>query len=353
MAVLNSFAISLLAAALCSAQIPQPKLSCASCHTQQAQTQPETPMGQALRLPADDPLFQTHPTLALDKGGYSYTVERRGGMVMYSVSDGTQTISSPVLWDFGARTVTFVYQRSGTYYESLVTYFDRIGALDITPGDQAIHPASLAQAAGRPLSELELQRCLGCHASGAVSSHRLSLATLRPGITCLHCHSGSDAHFAAISKGKLAPLPPHLKQLSTEQVSEFCGQCHRTWSDVITDRLFGVINVRFQPYRLATSKCFDGSDPRISCIACHDPHRNLVRDDASYDKNCLACHGPGAKLSLGMRAAHPQAKAMPVCPVARSQCVSCHMPKTEIPGTHEQFADHDIRVVRPGETYPD
>jgi len=32
--------------------------------------------------------------------------------------------------------------------------------------------------------------------------------------------------------------------------------------------------------------------------------------------------------------------------VATSNCVSCHMPKYELPQTHASFTDHDIRVVR-------
>ena len=33
----------------------------------------------------------------------------------------------------------------------------------------------------------------------------------------------------------------------------------------------GVANVRFQPYRLISSKCYDAEDSRIRCTACHDP----------------------------------------------------------------------------------
>jgi hypothetical protein len=33
--------------------------------------------------------------------------------------------------------------------------------------------------------------------------------------------------------------------------------------------------------------------------------------------------------------------------------VSCHMPKVDVPEMHYAFTDHWIRIVRPGETYPD
>ena len=52
----------------------------------------------------------------------------------------------------------------------------------------------------------------------------------------------------------------------------------------------GVFNVRFAPYRLENSRCWAEGDSRITCVACHDPHKPLSHDVASYDANCLACH---------------------------------------------------------------
>jgi len=45
----------------------------------------------------------------------------------------------------------------------------------------------------------------------------------------------------------------------------------------------------------------------------------------------------------------PRAK---VCPVAQEKCVSCHMPKLQLPGGPLPFRDHQIRIVRPGDPYP-
>jgi hypothetical protein len=39
--------------------------------------------------------------------------------------------------------------------------------------------------------------------------------------------------------------------------------------------------------------------------------------------------------------------------VSTSKCVTCHMAKYEIPGSHAQFTDHWIRVVRTDGSYPD
>jgi hypothetical protein len=42
----------------------------------------------------------------------------------------------------------------------------------------------------------------------------------------------------------------------------------------------------------------------------------------------------------------------PACKVSISNCVSCHMPKYEIPQTHASFTDHYIRVVQDKEGFP-
>jgi hypothetical protein len=128
------------------------------------------------------------------------------------------------------------------------------------------------------------------------------------------------------------------------EISNLCGQCHRTWEEVMRGPLWGPFDVRFQPYRLANSKCFDGADRRISCVGCHDPHHEVVRDAGSYDVKCLACHGSNA------RAGSATVKS---CPVATSGCVTCHMPKVDVPGLHQPFTDHQIRIVRAGDKYPD
>jgi formate-dependent nitrite reductase cytochrome c552 subunit len=38
--------------------------------------------------------------------------------------------------------------------------------------------------------------------------------------------------------------------------------------------------------------------------------------------------------------------------VAKANCVTCHMPKIELPGAHARFTDHQIRIARAGEPYP-
>lgn len=330
----------------------RPAYTCATCH-QQARTQPLTSMGQALHLAQADPLLKTHPKMAVQKGQFSYSIVTQDGKTTYTVSDGKNTISVPVKWAFGAQSQTYVLERGGRFYESLVSYFKGLDALDTTIGDQVIHPTTLEQAFGRPLANSEITSCFGCHSTGTVTDHQLHFGSFHPGVTCEHCHAGAQRHLQGFLDGDPVYKPPDLKKLSPEQISTFCGQCHRTWQTVMRNKWLGPINVRFDPYRLALSKCYDGVDRRLSCIGCHDPHKQVDMNDKDYDRKCVACHSPGAQLSLGMIKTHPHATSMPVCPVSKRNCVSCHMPKVPLPGGHQPYTDHFIRIVKKGATYAD
>ena len=326
---------------------------CAGCHASQAWPQPDTPMGRGMQWADADPLFKSHPELNFRKGPYKYTVEAKGDQPVYSVTDGIRTISLPIRWIFGKGAQTWVLERDGELYESMVSYYPSIDGLEITTGDTALTPQNLDEAVGRKLRKSEPKDCFGCHSTGAVSMGKLHLATIAPGVTCEHCHAGATAHMVAAFQGEAyGTAPPHLRGLSSEDISNFCGQCHRTWEMVVRSSWRGEVNVRFQPYRLANSKCFDGADPRISCIACHDPHQDLVREDSSYDAKCLACHASRSE-STNLSAqpvTHHDAKP---CTVASANCVTCHMPKVKLPNGLMTFHDHEIRIVSPGAPYPD
>ncbi len=321
----------------------QKPTGCASCHRAQAMTQPLTDMGRAMQLPPHNAALNTHPVLRFHRGAYQYMVKTQGGVTRYSVTDGSRTITVPVLWAMGARAQTWLLEHDGRMYESMVSYYPGTQALDVTVGDDVLHPVTLEDAIGRPLDAEGVSTCFGCHATHAVIDHKLNLSSFKPGLGCAHCHVGAEAHMAAAVQGNLSVVPPDLSHLSSEDMSSFCGTCHRSWELVVRQGWRGVANVRFQPYRLALSKCFNGTDARIACVACHDPHAEVSRNSAYYDTKCLACHSPA------MSKAPPHAK---VCPVSASRCVSCHMPKVQFPGGHFVFTDHYIRVVKPKEPYP-
>jgi len=321
---------------------PRAVRQCATCHPSEAKPHPATSMAHAMELAAECSILKAHSVLTFQQGRYSYRIERKGNQSIYTVTDKQQTFTAPIGWAFGLGVAgqTYVFEKDGELYQSRVSYYAETGGLDLTMGAANAKPTNIIEAAGKLMDADEKLPCFNCHATNAKAGKRLTLETLTPGVQCERCHGPTEAHVEGIKHGDAGMARmKDLRAFSAEETSNFCGQCHRTWADIAGQGTLGIANIRFQPYRLTNSKCYDADDARISCIACHNPHAEINRTDTHYDGRCLACHG-GGKVS---------AKS---CKVAASNCVSCHMPKLDLPGAHHKFTDHQIRIVRVNEPYP-
>jgi len=298
--------------------------TCATCHPVEAKSQASTAMKRALTPARDSAILKANPNLQYRSGNYRWSITREAGEPVYSVTDGSRRVSAKLQWAFGVGTMgqTYVYEQNGALYESTLSYYTLTKSLDFTPGHLDLPRRNIDEAAGRLIDSAEVRRCFNCHANNATEP-------VTTGVQCEHCHAGAATHAASHSK------MIRLSQATAEEISNLCGACHRTWEDIAVNGPKSVQNIRFQPYRLANSKCYDAADRRISCTACHDPHAATIRQSTSYDAKCLNCHAQGK-----------------VCRVGRQDCVTCHMPKTEIPGIHFAFTDHWIRVTHAGEPYP-
>jgi hypothetical protein len=321
-------------------------------------------MGHALSIAAESGVLRSHPRMTFRAGAYTYEIVRDGQENSYRVTDGKETISETILYAFGNAHVaqTYVYRRNGRLFEGRVSYYTAIDGLDWTVGD-VLNPApSLEEAAGRDISGDEARNCFSCHGAAAVVNTKLQLDRLIPGVTCEACHGPGGSHAAAMlfAPGKSMYIF-NPKTLDAESLSqEFCGACHRGVDTVaMMPDLGGINNVRFQPYRLFNSRGHDPKDARFACTACHDPHVDLQQGDAIYDSKCTTCHAPGGAEQATGQNNIATAGERPFlsstgksCPVASERCVSCHMPKVELPGAHFKFTDHRIRIARRGDAYP-
>jgi hypothetical protein len=322
---------------------------CAQCHIDVAEAQAQTSMGRASTKAAESDILSKHSTLSYTEGPYLLQIKRQDGQEIYSASDGQHVESVSIRWAFGRGDAgqTYVFERAGIYYESRVSYYKDIDGLNLTIGHDSKARATLSEELGRVLSDADVFKCFPCHTSEAVLNRKLHFDLMQPGVTCENCHGPGSEHLEAIQKRDWKHLhifnPAHL---DPGDLNDFCGSCHRTTYDVLAVNAHGILNVRFQPYRLEHSRCYDSTDKRISCIACHDPHVDLVTDLESYDSKCLACHVHSGEQPTATRAAR-------ACPRASKNCASCHMPKLSLPGSHYKFADHFIRVYNPTDSYPD
>ncbi len=310
-------------------------------------------MARASTPAATSNALRSHDRLSFELPPYIYQIARTGTGPVYSVSDVTHSISEPLLWAFGLGESgeTYVFKRNGIFYESRLSYFSALQGLDFTPGAPRTPSSNLEEALGRRMPDPEPRHCFACHNTASSTSGRFDPDNGIPGVTCEACHGPGSNHVAAmkagqIQKGLRSVLNPG--SLAPVDSVDFCGACHRTMMDVGLSGKHGILNLRFQPYRLEASRCWGKGDARITCIACHDPHQPRERNLESYDVRCLRCHQlKGAATEA--KADHPGS----ACPVSANNCVSCHMPKYEMPGIHFKFTDHQIRIVKKGDSYVD
>lgn len=324
--------------------------ACVECHAAEA-AQLATPMAQALATASDCELLSARRRLTFRNGGYSYEISRQGKRVLYTVTDGAKTISEPILYCFGQGHVgqTYIFRHNEVFYETRVSYFERIKTLDFTIGHNRAVPTSLEDALGRGIGADEVQACFGCHSTGAVSGARLQLDQLTPGVGCEACHGPGEKHIAAAKARDFENLQIFdPRSLSTHDLTQsFCGACHTSFDQaMLMPGQSGINNIRFQPYRMFNSPGHNTDDARIGCLACHNVHLKLEKEATFYDSKCLACH-----------LTHPQdaktaKRTASACPVSTVKCVTCHMPKVELPGMHAAFTDHWIRIAKPGDPVP-
>jgi len=327
---------------------------CADCHELKTESQEHSAMRHAATRAAESESLRKHERLAFETGPYKYELVTHDEKSVLTVSDATSSISTELLWAFGSGHMgqTYIYEKNGKFFESHVSFYGATQGLDITPGQSRDVPRSLEEALGRSMPLDEARRCFGCHTTASRTKNMFEPGGLTAGVTCEQCHGPGAKHVAAArakteKRGSGLTLNP--EQFARVDSVDFCGACHRTWQDVVSAHLSsaGVFNVRFASYRLENSRCWAEGDGRLTCVACHDPHKPLSHDQGSYDASCLQCHVASA--SEKTSANRPGA----ACPVATKNCVSCHMPKVEPPHLHSTFTDHWIRIAKAGSEYPD
>jgi hypothetical protein len=328
--------------------------SCAECHADIVKSQSKAEMSQTL-IPAEKSSLAGFDGKSITVDGFVYKFIKTGNSLSYDLMASKTTAAEPLEWAFGSGAISQAYLTSkGTWYnESHFSYFKEIDALDVTPaqpkirelvGAKSADSAEVKSAEGRHVTADEARRCFSCHAANVPAKE--SLEKMIPGVTCEACHGPGGNHIAAVKAGiaqgaGLAFNSGHLRPVDRV---DFCGACHGTSLDILTEGSSGLASVRFPAYRLQNSKCWR-DDARIQCTSCHDPHQPLSHDAATYDARCLSCHASrGAK--------QDEAHVGRACPTAVKDCVKCHMPKYEFPEVHHKFTDHQIRVVRAGEAMP-
>ncbi len=177
--------------------------ACISCHAVQTARYRATPMAQALAKVERCDILIRHPNLPFQEGPYKSRITRQGDRSILTVSDGTESLTVPLLWAFGRGQAgqTYIFEYDGAFYESRVSFYNALNALDLTMGAMGSKPQNIVQAAGRRMDAIGARDCFGCHSAEGVSEGKLHMETLSPGVGCESCHGPAAKHVNATRSG--------------------------------------------------------------------------------------------------------------------------------------------------------
>jgi tetratricopeptide (TPR) repeat protein len=274
-----------------------------------------------------------------------HVIVREGDRVKSEATIGDRTYKALVEFAVGSgdRGMTMVGRdEKGAMRELRMSRYHDSAGWDKTTG----HPPQPGDASGW-LGEIlppdAVRRCLGCHTTDPHSAATLEgPAAHDRAIGCEKCHGPGGAHVAA-AETKFTDLAIARPQLfSAERVIQLCGQCHSPRGATLAELGNDKSNVRFQGATLVQSRCYTESNGALSCITCHNPHRDAETSASHYERKCLACHS-----TPKLQSAIPVPGQAPMCPVnPKTDCVKCHMPVVKDAVPHSPFSDHHIRVHR-------
>lgn len=254
----------------------------------------------------------------------------------------------------GKRGQTSIYWFQNYLFELPLTWFSETNEWTISPG------YSRKADFNRSITA----RCLECHSTyfqettnKESKADEFSRTNYVLGVECERCHGPALEHVAfhgknpADTTGHAIFNPAKATRLQSLDLCRFCHgggleKSRPSFSFQPGDKLFDFfqpdtanpaarIDVHGNQYgMLAASKCFRNSE--MTCITCHDGHKNESTQAAQFYVKCESCHGAVSHNTCKLAATVPQN-------VLRTNCINCHMPEE---------ASKAIMVIRPNESIP-
>ena len=289
-----------------------------------------------------------------------------GGRYALRAESGTEAAEVLVAFAFGSgdRGATPVgLDSKGDFRELRLSHYGESG-WDLTTGHPDLPDGDAPDDfLGPVLTDDAVRRCLECHVTDPHAalagldldpsdSAAAEYPTAREAIGCERCHGPGGNHVLAMAA---APAFPEVaigrpRLAAPAAVTALCARCHSPRGmEISRDE---PASIRFQGTTLTWSRCYTDSDDALSCVSCHDPHRDAEPSHGYYATKCLACHDPSVSEPPplpegdGARPIDPDPRMPRVpCPVEpEGDCISCHMPTRTGVIPHTAFTDHYIRA---------
>ncbi len=359
--------------------------ACAECHPDIYQSYLKTDMGRSMSLPAQRQELQnlTAPVRVKHPKANRYFEVYRRGTDYYETEYELDADEKEVFRDeeklsylmgSGANGFTGVVQRGDFLFEAPLSYYSKARAWGLSPGYE-----DRDYSFTRPIQA----DCISCHSARPRPSAEVDGQFREPpfeelSIGCESCHGPGSLHVAERRRG--APLSgPHDSSIVNPSglpawlANNICMYCHQAldaaarmprkrYADFrpgtpLTDTLaiFAIPFRREAPPQepllqhfvlMSLSRCYLESGRKLSCITCHDPHRqpSPAEAPAYFRARCLTCH---TEKSCALPLEARRAQTPP------DDCAGCHMPKQSLAAiSHSSLTNHRI-IARPGEPLPE
>jgi Tfp pilus assembly protein PilF len=211
--------------------------------------------------------------------------------------------------------------------------------------------------------------CYGCHASQFTRNYDLKTDTYNsvwrePGINCEACHGSAVDHVRVCRQAAKGKPPEDLKialirapKYSRKAAGDACAVCHAKATPLTVsfhpgDELFdhfdvGVLDLpdyypdgrdlgeNYTYTQWLMSPC--AKSGRMDCLHCHTSSGRFRFTGDTKNNACMPCHADRVK-KVSAHSHHPAGSA-------GSQCISCHMPKTEF--ARMRRSDHSMLPPTP------
>jgi tetratricopeptide (TPR) repeat protein len=321
---------------------------CAACHPKETRSHARTRHARTfhhgpglLTLPLPD-----RPLADPDAPKVTHAFEREGGRIHIKTKAGDHVFDTIVEFAFGVRDryVTMIGRDDKNTYRALrlSSYHTAEGlAWGRTSGDVP-DSDSVENVRGEPIGVRDgVVRCLYCHVTQSRDFRDpppvtgVGPAATDAGIGCERCHGPGGNHLAAIKVDFPDRAIVNAGTASASAILMECADCHIVGiASEIRDAADDPKYVRSPGVTLAVSRCYTESEGKMSCLTCHDPHRDDVEPASFFEARCLGCHSPKTASQKSCR----------VNPT--KDCLNCHMPKVPVAALHTTLTDHYIRVRR-------